>query len=159
MTTLQPCTVCPRRRSECSIRDTKRAALKGLGLTLGRFRCSDFLHELRAGRRVVAKITAGHVAKSGHYYPDGEPWEEYEDVLVKATIVYPYSSFSRRVVIWPDDEHHAWLDNMKHAGRFAKISPAKISPLDEPDDPARVAAWEAACAAEAATFALPGEAP
>jgi hypothetical protein len=148
MSALQPCTICPRRRGACEIRDGKRAAIKGLGLTLARFSCDAFHHELRAGRRVIAKITAGHLAYTGHYGADNE----YDDVLVKATIVYPYSTSSRRVVVWPDDEHHEYLNNMKHEGRFAKIRPSKVFPLDEPDDPARVTAWEAAYMQAGATF-------
>lgn len=136
MSVLMPCNACTR-RPECEIRAVKRNALRGLNLVSVRFNCPIFEGDFRPGRRVMATITAGYVDAGDGYGP------QYADAIVPATIIGNYNRATKRVLIWPDEEHHEALDNMKHEKRFAKLSPAKIAFLDEPDRPERVAEFEA----------------
>lgn len=129
MTALQPCNICNMAKG-CALKAKTAASVKGLGLTMVRFKCPILVEQFRPGRRVRATITAGYTGQ-------GPYGDELEDAIVSATVIGPAMK-PGRFVIWIDDDDQEDL-NLKSPRGVCAISPTKMTFLDEPDRPERVA--------------------
>ncbi len=125
MTSLNPCRSCPISEG-CELKALKAAAIRGLGFTSAKFKCSRLTAELRPGRRVIATIGGG-------YYD--ENYGQQSCAKVSATVI---STTQKGVLVWLDDAHIENLSGLRNKTGVCSLTLRCIQLLDQPDRPERV---------------------
>lgn len=94
---MTPCRSCPHSHKSCAIKDAKRVAVRGAGLTSMNFRCEKRLSTLPPGQRVVMTLQ-NEVTLGG--YNDYE-YQDWEDVDIVGTVMR--EARRGRVLVWLDE--------------------------------------------------------
>jgi hypothetical protein len=134
MTVLYPCVRCSL-KANCDIRTAKLAEIKGHGLTSARFRCAKKAAEFRPGRRVDAYLASAIQEDVGSY----DPAIRYSDAIARGTII-GRASRPDRLLVWIDGELIEQLGlTLRSELGLCALYASKLTLLDEPDRPERVA--------------------
>ncbi len=121
MTSYSTCINCAADKANCTRRAEVRAAIKGVHITSVKFRCTERQSMFRRGQRVSVTWTVG-----GDCYELNETWP--------ATVI---AEVGTRFVLSVDDvasdEGTPARDYIKNERLFVKVSPSRLTALDEPD--------------------------
>lgn len=119
MTYYSTCANCAADKELCVRRAEIRTAIRGTGITSAKFRCAGRQPLFHAGQRVSVTWPNGE-------YDENESWP--------ATIITEVGTrFLISVDDTPGDLETPARDYVKNERLFAKVSPAKLLALDEPD--------------------------